>query len=325
MGMGSRRKRVLHRCCLTFWRSFKWRPKTRCRRSILFVLPSAALLSACSTVPRDYDVTRKSTYQIVQQIRCDARRAVLDSDSYGGAYYQTATVAYEFEFNIQEDDNAAADATWTLPYTLGGSLSLVANAGLNRTRFTKRNFKIADTFDQLRQTKDCEPHDPRQDIIYPISGDIGVYETVRTFIRLQQVDNKKSGEVFTFGDTLTFTTTFLGGVKPSIVISPLADRFRLASANGDFNARRNDIHTVTLALAGTPPKDSKSIGSDLSMASASRSRVVPLGVPLQTNSSLLSSTLIQATVNPTDRALIELDRQRIIALQDRAKTLLVGP
>lgn len=283
------------------------------------------LLSACSTVPRDYDVTRKSTYEIVHQIRCEARRAVLDSDAYG-VYYKTATVGYEFEFNIQEDDNAAADATWTLPYTLGGNLSIVANAGLNRTRFTKRNFKIADTFDQLRQTNDCTPNALHQDIIYPISGDIGVYEVVRTFIRLQQVDNPKSGEVFTFGDTLTFTTTFFGGVKPSIVISPLTDKFRLASVNGDFNARRNDVHTVTLALAGSPQKDGAPIGQSLRMATASsRLSGIAAGAPLQTNSSLLSTTLIQATVNPTDRALIELDRQRIIALQDRARTLLVGP
>lgn len=293
-------------------------------RSLPAALAACVLSSACSTVPRDYDVTRKSTYEIVHQIRCEARRAVLDSDAYGH-YYKTATVGYEFEFNIQEDNNATADATWTLPYSLGGNLSVVAAGGLNRTRFTKRNFKIADTFDQLRQTQDCNPPNPHEDIIYPISGDIGVYEVVRTFIRLQQVDNPKSGEVFTFGDTLTFTTTFSGGVKPTLVISPLTDRFRLAAANGDFNARRNDIHTVTLALAGTPQKDGPAIGASLRAGTSSKLAGVPAVVPLQTNSSLLSTTMIQATVNPTDRALIELDRQRIIALQDRAKTLLVGP
>jgi hypothetical protein len=286
----------------------------------------ASALVGCSTFPLPDDVTRKSTYDIVQQIRCEARRAVADHayDYKTGIDYKTASVAYEFDFDISEDNNASADATWTLPYTLGGSLSLVANAGLNRNRHTKRNFKIVDSFDELLQIN-CADDRPQENIIYPIAGDIGVYEVVRTFIKLQQIGNPKSGEVFTFGDTLMFTTLLTGGVQPKLIISPLTDRFRLAGADADFNARRNDVHTVTLALAGSPPKTSKPIvGASLRSSAAGLVGSVGL-VGLQTNSSLVSTTIIQSATNPKDRALIELDRQRILALQARTPNLLVGP
>jgi len=286
----------------------------------------APALIGCSTFPLPDDVTRKSTYDIVQQIRCEARRAVADHayDYKTHIDYKTASVAYEFDFDISEDNNASADATWTLPYTLGGSLSLVANAGLNRNRHTKRNFKIVDSFDELRQI-DCWGDRPQENVIYPIAGDIGVYEVVRTFIKLQQIDKPKSGEVFTFADTLMFTTLLTGGVQPKLIISPLTDRFRLAGADADFNARRNDVHTVTLTLAGSPPKTSKPVvGASLRASAAGM--VGSLGlVGLQTNSSLVSTTIIQSATNPKDRALIELDRQRILALQARTQNLLVGP
>jgi hypothetical protein len=250
-----------------------------------------------------------------------------------GYNYKNASVSYEFIFDIVEDNNASADATWTLPYTLGGNFSLFANAGLNRSRHTNRDIRVVDSFDELRQMR-CSEQDLRENIIYPIAGQIGVYEVVQTFIRLQDIHNPSTGEVFSFADTLMFTTTLTGGVKPTLVISPLPDRFRLASANGDFNARRNDVHTVTLSLAGSPPKTGEPAGSSLRtlVAGGSRSgssRVVPVGTAgaggVQTNSSLVSTTTIQSATDPKDRSLIELDRQRILAIQARSQNLLTGP
>jgi hypothetical protein len=276
----------------------------------------APVLAGCSAYPLPDDVTRKSTYDIVDQIRCEARRAVIEH-----AYnYKTASIAYEFTFDITEGNNSTADATWTLPYTLGGSFSLGASAGMNRTRETKRNFKIVDTFEQLRQMP-CVDQRLRDDIIYPIAGDIGVYEVVQTFIRLQKIDNPKSGEVFTFGDTLMFTTTLMGGLQPKLVISPLTDRFRLTAANANLAAGRNDVHTVTLTLSGSPPK---AIGPAIG-ASLRAPAVAGLGLGANPNSSLVSTTMIQSGVSPTDRALLELDRQRILALQAKSTSLFVGP
>ena len=285
------------------------------------VIPAlATALAGCSTFPRQGDVTRKSTYDIVQQIRCEARRAVIDIERDKHIYYyRTATVAYEFDFNITETNNATAEATWGLPYTLGGNLSVSADAGVNRNRSTMRNIKLKDTFDELLAIRYCADDKPAENFLYPIAGDIGVYEVVQTFIKLQQVDNPQSGSVFTFGDTLMFTTNLTGGVHPRLVITPVTDRFRLAGAEADLSASRNDVHKVTLTFAGDPPKANKTlVGASL------RAPAGGIGGGVQTNSSLISTTMIQAGANPTDRALIELDRQRILALQARS-LLLVGP
>ena len=280
--------------------------------SRLAIIGLAPALAACSIHPLPEDVTRKATYDIVEQIRCEARRAVAEY----ARSYTTASIAYEFEFDITEDNNASADVTALIPFSRGGSFSLTANAGSNRIRSANRNFKIIDTFDQLLQNK-CYPDDPAKNWIYPIAGDIGIEEVVDTFIKLQKVENPRSGEVFTFSDTLTFTTTFSGGVQPKLVLAPVTDRFRVVEANADFNAKRVDVHKVTLSLAGSPPKASRVlIGSSL--------RAVPGGVAMN-NNSLVNTTIIQSAANPKDRALIELDRQRTIALQRRSQNLLVGP
>jgi hypothetical protein len=302
-------------------------------RWIGFIAAIAPAVAGCSTVPRTEDVTRKSTLAIVEQVRCEAKKAVLDiaynynnpdPDDYGNPYpfkidYRTASVAYEFTFDITEDDNASADGTWGLPYTLGGAFSLSANGKFNRNRNTNRNFKIVDSFEELYNTRCNVPPQP-ENLIYPISGEIGIYEVVKTFIKLQQVQNPKAGEVFTFADTLKFTTTLSAGVQPKLVISPFPDRFRLAGANGDFNASRVDIHQVVVTMAGEKPR---------MIANAKTPPAAPLGASLgraasslfglQTNSSLVSTTLLQTGANPKDRALLELDRQRNIALQKAAK------
>jgi hypothetical protein len=282
----------------------------------------APTLAGCSTFPRVEDVTRKSTLAIVHQVRCEARRAVVDiaynqNNPYPSPIdYTTASVAFEFTFDITEDNNASADGTWGLPYVLGGSAAVTANGTFNRNRHTKRNFKITDSFEELKNTQCDVPPQP-ENLIYPISGEIGVYEVVKTFIKLQQIDNPKAGEVFTFGDTLVFTTVLSGGLHPKLVISPLPDRFRLASANGDFTLDRTDIHTVAITMAGDKPR--------LAGPRTSKSVVSPVLKPpaaavagFQTNSSLVSTTVLQSVSDPRYRALLELDRQRIIDLQDRA-------
>ena len=270
-------------------------------------------LTNCSIAPIPDDVTRKSTYGIVQQIRCEARRAVIDH----GQGFATAAIAYEFNFHIFETNNAGADATGTIPFLAGGSFSIVGSAALNRTRDNLRNFKLVDTFDDLRKMN-CSQEALEKNWIYPIGGDIGMYEVVSTFMKLQKTENLSGSDVFTFADTLAFTTDVSGGLKPSLTLVSVPDGFRLTGANGNFTAERMDAHTVTLSLAAgrQPPRFAAApLGATVFSPAAS----------IQTNSALLSTTLIQAAANAKDRALVELDRQRILALQARSQNLLVGP
>jgi hypothetical protein len=289
----------------------------------------APVLVGCSTFPDVEDVTRKSTLTIVKQIRCEARQAVLDyAYHYKDAAnplninYKTASIAYDFKFDITEINNAGADATGTLPYTLGVNnfFSLFAEGHFDRTRNTLREFRIIDSFEELYHTR-CNDVAPQpENLIYPISGEIGMYDVIKKFIKLQQINNAKAGEVFTFSDTLTFTTFLKAGVQPTLMVGSLADRFRLTSANGDFNASRKDIHEVVVSMAGDKPRAAGAKASGEPAAVAAKR----LGA-FQTNSSLVATTLIQSASNPRDRALLELDRQRIIQLQNRSQNLLVGP
>lgn len=105
-----------------------------------------AFAAGCAAAPRQDDVTRKTTYDIVEQIRCEAQRAVIDV----GIYYKTSAIAYEFTFDVTDDNSNSLNSTWQYPFAGGGLFSLGATAGLNLNRNTVRNFKIVDTFDRLK-------------------------------------------------------------------------------------------------------------------------------------------------------------------------------
>src|SRR5262245_54767457 len=113
----------------------------------------APILASCSIHPLIDDVTRTTTYDIVEKIRCEAQRAVRD---HGRGLTSNATIAYEFTFDILETNNASGSATWSIPFLSGGDFSVTASAGSDRTRHAVRNFKIVDTFDDLRAAK-CSP------------------------------------------------------------------------------------------------------------------------------------------------------------------------
>jgi hypothetical protein len=259
-------------------------------------------IAGCSTVPRQDDVTRRSTYEIVDAIRCEAAKAVGDY----GTYYRTAAVAYEFTFDAAEENDNSLTSSWVLPLVGGGTFGLGANAGINATRRSVRTFKIVDTFDELRAIK-CPDRDRTGNSTFPIAGDIGIYEVVSTFIRLQKLDNPAAGQVFTFGDTLRFATVANANVGPKLTLVPVAGRFGLAEGSLGFRAARTDVHQVVLGLAGSRATRGVRDGG------------APLGSSLNANlagftssSPLLATTLIQAGADPKDRALLELDRQRLL-------------
>lgn len=273
---------------------------------------AAGALAGCATHPLPGDLTRVSTYDIVQQIRCEAKRAVVDN----AGYYRTASIAYEFEFDITENNVAGAGAVFAWPFTSGGSFGLEAGGSVDRTRANVRNIRITDRFEQLLAMR-CDAPPPRIDALYPVVGDIGTYEVVQTFIGLQQANNKRAGDVFTFSDKLRFTTVLQGSLTPTLTLVPLADQFRLGQVNGTLSGLRRDIHAVTLTLAGAPERLAGR--SVVSMTKA----IVRTGVP--PGGSLIGTTVLQDAIDPRDRALLELDRQRILTLQNRAGTVLVTP
>jgi hypothetical protein len=306
----------------------------------LVIAVLAPILANCSTHPLVDDVTRTTTFDIVEKIRCEAKRAVKD---YGKRLGDDTTIAYEFEFDIKEDNHASGNATWFLPLT-GGNFSLKAGAGSDLTREAKRNFTLTDTFGDLRNAN-CSPETLEKNWIYPIAGEIGIYEVVETFAKLHDVENEnlEGDEKFSFSDVLTFTTFLGAGVNPTLNL--VNDRSRVTHAEANLRAQRLDTHKVTITIkggrhtatgvarlsprssGGLPRSGSPSVIRSALRTTAGAPRLTTAGAPgaIVTNNVNLSTTLLQTGPDPRQNAILELDRVRSLALQQRVLNQVVQP
>jgi hypothetical protein len=92
----------------------------------------------------------------------------------------------------------------------------------------------------------------------------------------------------------------------------------VTEANANLHADRTDTHKVVIGMAAIPVEtDRKRRGR-----SAMRVANAPDGNP--TNNAILATTLTQLQATAKERALFELDRQRMIALQQQIPNVLVG-
>jgi len=285
----------------------------------LVIAGLAPVLANCSTHPLVDDVTRATTPDIVKHIRCEAKRAINDYDrrSRNASANTTMAIAYEFTFTIAENNNARGNITGNLPFLNSGNFSLSANAGSERQRFSDRHFKIVENFDDLRRA-DCSQETLEKNLIYPIAGEIGIYEVVATFAKLQGVEDPQDPEdkeIFSFHDTLEFSTFLGAGVQPTLTLVR-DDRSHVSDAHGSLSARRSDFHKVVITLIGKP------------QTATAVARIRPLSAMRTagaTNNHALAATLLQTGGTLRESAIRELDRARLLALQDRVRNQVVGP
>src|SRR5262245_65512090 len=95
----------------------------------LLVVCLAPFALGCSIHPLPDDVTRSATNAIVQQVRCEAKAAVLEY----GDRLGNAGIAYEFEFDVTEHDNGSGNFTLSHPFSKG-VFSLTGSAGTEKTQ-----------------------------------------------------------------------------------------------------------------------------------------------------------------------------------------------
>lgn len=173
--------------------------------------------------------------------------------------YGQVAVAYDFDFNITEHNNIDSSVAFKLPFIPPSNVFDVgAAASLRKTRAGQRAFKAQETFAQL-VTRDlwCVGFKPRdKNLLYPITGSIGLRKVVETFVEISEQGGAKDS----FVDTLTFTTTVSGTVNPSVKLDPVPDAFRLVSASATLVADRTDIHKIVISLAFPQDKPDSSIG-----------------------------------------------------------------
>ena len=168
-----------------------------------------------------------------------------------GAFRGT-TIGYGFRFNITEQDVATADLNFGLPWNPLANFGLRTAAGIDKRRANTRRFFKVETFEELLLSNDCLGKTLNEaNIVYPITGKIGLRKTVEDFIKLTTRGAKTlsdSRDVKNFSEQLTFLTELSGSVTPSVKLAPVTDQFKLANASGELSARRTDIHELTLTF-----------------------------------------------------------------------------
>jgi hypothetical protein len=297
-------------------------------------LVAALALGGCSIHPLPEDVSGKSTFAIAQSIRCEAQQALREYAA--DPKYDTGAIAYDFSFQITEDNLANAAPTFKDPFSAFSSLTvgvfgagnpLVTSGGTAGTggalqRVAIRKFALVDGFGELKRA-DCGNAVARARPLYPITGSIGLREVVRTFMLLegtgalqgdpsvaQTAFTKSVGTTVDFSDELRFTTTLTTGtLVPNLVLAPLTGQFRLVGLIGGFGADRQDIHHVVVAL--TLPAN---LGKTAGIQAAARRG--PGAVGAMVSGTVPSKVLIAAEPNAKAKALEILDRRKVLGQTD---------
>lgn len=174
-----------------------------------------------------------------------------------------SAVAYDFAFDMAETNNLGAtfDFLGILKHTTGSAALM---AGADRKRQNIRTFTITDTFEGLLNIQNpaeyCKPYVAAKNIIYPVTGTIGLGEMVFTFANLTLFSNLGGVEHKgppTMTDKLVFTTTLSGSLTPKIIFAQAFRGAQIADASLVVEASRSDTHQVIVALALPPPPDAK--------------------------------------------------------------------
>lgn len=243
--------------------------------------------AGCSLHPLPEDFSRSDTLQIIERVRCEARHFLVEqvletlelsrdfstkklaSKLRSGEVtfakadiepidpatkleidrFRYAAIAYEFKFTITENDKAVGNASLKMPF-LHGALTLALKAGEEKTRLSDRTVKLSEVFGTLviEREEQCRGYTPQgNNFIYPITGQIGLDETIGTFIRMV---NENTKPIESYVDELTFTTKKHAQIKPSIEMGKFdAHQFRLASGDVDLNGDRTDAHKVKISIS----------------------------------------------------------------------------
>lgn len=234
-------------------------------------------LSACSNHPLVDDVTINS-YQVMQKIRCETVTAleaiILEQLNSGGQSlkeiasrveadrlhlsqietselpkdlrraweaYKNTVLAFAFTFFAQEDNGANGEVKLSFPFT-DGTVGLTLGTQNSLRRIGERKFTIAETVDELSDNKTCanDQSDEEKNFVYPISGNIGMYEVLNSFFNI----SNSVSTVHEYTDRISFTTNISGSVSPSIELS----RADLTNASATVSAGRIDTHQLLFTV-----------------------------------------------------------------------------
>lgn len=254
-----------------------------CTRSFVSCLTACVVVAGCSVHPIPDDLSRETTFSIVNNIRCEVKEQVrirlqelLDASKHPKVRsipadqvihrlstliqydrviaskvlkYAAIVIGYSFEFDITETDENSASASFKVPFT-NTTFTLDANGRANFTRRARRTFSINDSFRDLALLNCTGALSPRPNLIHPVTGSIGAANIIDTYLSLGKSGaiGLPQGEAGPFKDQITFTTDIGGGISPEITVRAVPNSFRLTRATARFAASRKDIHKVTIII-----------------------------------------------------------------------------
>ena len=253
----------------------------------------------CSTHPLPEDVSRKSTFDIVQKLRCEAKAGLSGFESL--TFLPHTFIGYDFTFTMTEDDNANSGLLEFKHLIGGGSFALELNGGLEKKRSNMREFRVIESLVQLLAAE-CNGITPAVNLMYPITGHVGIDEVVRTYLSIEKLTNLKdqNTEHLIFSDTLEYTTFLTGTIKPSLSVNAIAGEFKVTRANISGVADRRDVHKVVIAITRSGTSTSK----------LARGASLTSQFPGVLSDRRLATPLLQQDADPQTRVLLELERLR---------------
>lgn len=316
-------------------------------RFSLLVLTVAMTLSACATKPIPDTFASLNTYEIAQRARCEMRDALnaMVAKGLGTALRKydkvipskvtpccgqeppaptvekdrtfrpldELRIAYEFTFDIKENNDLTGNLDF-FDLITAGTFSLGITAENKRERKNFRNFRIyelsKDLMGSSEMAKMCTDIKSGVGVQYPITGEIGLEESVLTFLKLYETGivtgpATSTQDIAILGDTIEFTTTVGGSINPSINLNGPRSNISLDKTGIGVNLLRTDKHKLSLALSIVPGKSAR-IQPDEAAKLASR------GASTEREgraAASLNEDQIRAAI------LGELDRQRRILFQ----------
>ncbi|MEZ5818853.1 MAG: hypothetical protein R3D44_17400 [Hyphomicrobiaceae bacterium] len=180
------------------------------------------------------------------------------------ARWQNVTMGFGFAFKITENNNNGGGATLNVPVGMA-TLTVGLSAAENKSREAQREFELVLNLGELLVSTACEKHPvhPGRAFSYPISGDIGLAETFRTFTDLWldagdrlQVGSRKFGtKLDGFVDVLSFTTTISGGIAPEVTLAASKNSARITKASLAHGSSRTDEHKLYILIVPKKPEE----------------------------------------------------------------------
>jgi hypothetical protein len=306
-------------------------------------------LGACAIHPLPQDVTGVHTSQIVHRNRCEAAAAVKYIEEYlignhrpkAAQALQKIGIALSYTLDMKEVDSVSLMTGFEQLVTKG-MFSFNPSASDSLTRDNQRVFTVADNYTTLQQMRNCELQPVGPNYQYPITGTIGIGETIQSFLTMALHEDLngviesdfKSPPVepseFTANspimvDTLTFTTNVMAGVTPQVTLMPVlkSSRASLNSASLGFMWQRQDMHEVVIGI-GMPSVATENDPSKKKVYSAISG---PRGFAARARTPLLIDALVPADASdPNSGVSLALEgvNNQIVRFQALRSTVLVG-